>query len=118
MSRLPPATRMEHSLPCCPTLENGLSFAYPIRWGSTPRGWMAGLMTRRLAGRAEDCGPPSAPGPRFTPRPAKEQPARSCISRSGPTRWLGEPARKAGKAERSTAEDILLLTEDVFPGSI
>src|SRR5439155_878631 len=86
MCRLPPATGMMPCLPFCSIPGNSLSCACPIRWDSTQKGWTAGSMIRKAAGKERDCGPPTVPERLFTPKAAKERPARSCTSSCAPTR--------------------------------
>ncbi len=50
------------------------------------KGWTAGSMIRKAAGKERDCGPPTVPERLFTPKAAKERPARSCTSSFAPIR--------------------------------
>jgi len=83
--RLPPETEMTHSLHCCPRVESSLCFVSRIRWDSTPKGWTVESTIPRLAGREKDSGRPTAREHLFTPKVAREQLARSCISSFAPT---------------------------------
>src|SRR5438105_8600072 len=86
MCPLPPATEMTRYLRCCPTAGSLWCCASRIPWASTPRGWTAGSMIRRLVGREKACGLPTALELLFTRKVVKEPRARSCISSFAPTR--------------------------------
>ena len=65
-----------------------LRVPYPM--GFSPKGWTAASTIRRPAGKARGCGPPTQPERRFTPKAAKERPARSCTSSFAPIRWRSD----------------------------
>src|SRR5260370_23335526 len=83
MCRLQQATGMTHYWRCCPIARSSLCFGSLIQWASTPKGWTAGWMIRKRAGRARESGRPTAREHLFTPKAAKGRRARYYIFSSG-----------------------------------
>src|SRR5260370_29637210 len=83
MCRLPPAMEMTRCLRFCPRVASLSSCASLMRWGFMTKGWTAGSMIRKRAGRARESGRPTAREHLFTPKAAKGRRARYYIFSSG-----------------------------------
>ncbi len=72
-------------------MRNGSRCACHIPWASSRRTWTGASTTQTPVGRARAYSRPIRAVPRRISKAARARPARSCISRSGPTRWRIEP---------------------------